>query len=98
MFNYQKTYVIKITATDKLSTWTKEYSIGIGIPNFSIFPNTIMINGVPITELFCDLLWPIGSVYMTSDSSADPASLFGGTWESYTPNPYEGVYMWRRTA
>lgn len=31
-----------------------------------------------------DLIHPVGSVIMTTDSSFDPADQFGGTWESWT--------------
>ena len=43
-----------------------------------------------------ELVWPIGSVYM-SRFNVNPTNYFGGTWEAYSPEPFDGVYMWRRT-
>ena len=45
-----------------------------------------------------DLIYPVGSIYMTDLYGINPGTLFSGTWEEYTPNPYEGVYMWKRVS
>ena len=33
-------------------------------------------------ETFLNLVYPIGSIYITTDSTKNPATLFGGTWIS----------------
>ena len=38
---------------------------------------SLKLNGVPIF----DLIYPIGSIYQTRNSSFDPETEFGGTWE-----------------
>ena len=38
---------------------------------------SLKLNGVPIF----DLIYPIGSIYQTKNSSFDPETEFGGTWE-----------------
>lgn len=41
-----------------------------------------------------DVIYPVGSVYSTT-SNADPATLFGGTWEPLQSDT--AVNMWERT-
>lgn len=48
-------------------------------------------------DIDIDLVYPADSVYMSIKSTANPAKLFGGTWESITSS-ITGVYMWKRTA
>ena len=43
-----------------------------------------------------DLIYPIGSAYLTTSSTADPAVLFGGTWERTTNTSITGFYVWFR--
>ena len=42
------------------------------------------------------LAYPVNSVYLSSNSSAAPGTLFGGTWSSITTG-ISGVYGWKRT-
>ena len=45
-----------------------------------------------------NIIYPVGSVFMTTDSTQQPGTLYDGTtWESMTSS-ISGVYMWKRTA
>ena len=44
---------------------------------------------------FIDLIYPVGSVYISTDSTADPETLFGGTWTAVT---LQNFYAWERTS
>ena len=46
---------------------------------------------------FRDIVYPAGSIYMSTDNNIDIGKLIGGTWESMTSS-ITGVYMWKRTA
>lgn len=50
---------------------------------------------------FFNALYPVGSVYV-SDSAADPAGAFGGTWslltDSFVPGSGLSLHVWKRTA
>lgn len=41
-------------------------------------------------------IYPVGSIYWSSSSVADPETLFGGTWTQLTDS--SGKYCWERTA
>ena len=43
-----------------------------------------------------DQIYPIGSVYMSTEI-INPATLFGGIWEQINNNNISAVYMWKRT-
>lgn len=45
-----------------------------------------------------DAVYPIGSVYLTTSSIADPSILFGGTWTQLVDAFPEPVHAWQRTA
>ena len=49
-----------------------------------------------ITDLR-DKFYPVNTVYMSADSTFNPATQFGGTWSSMTSS-ISGVSMWKRTA
>lgn len=60
------------------------------------------VTGAPSAGLL-DLVYPVNSIYMSVDS-ANPATLFGGTWTQMTDtfiistNSGTTVYIWKRTA
>ena len=48
--------------------------------------------------LILNVVYPVGSVFMTTDSTQQPGTLYDGTtWESITSS-ISDVYMWKRTA
>lgn len=49
------------------------------------------------TSLTYDDFYPVGSVYLTKDSSFNPATKFGGTWVNEAGG-YDQVIVWHRTA
>lgn len=51
-------------------------------------------NTVEQDELL-DLIWPVGSIYLTTSDSVDPNSSFGGTWAK-KENLLEEVISWER--
>lgn len=36
-----------------------------------------------LTQTVGSIMYPVGSIYMTADSTANPATLFGGTWAAW---------------
>lgn len=65
-------------------------------------------NDVPTASGIVDLIYPVGSVYL-SVSSTNPSQLFGGTWEQITQGSIQQstgntglfgttVNIWERTA
>lgn len=42
-----------------------------------------------------DLFYPVGTIIEFSDSTSDPAAIFGGTWVQLTTS---SPYRWQRTA
>lgn len=79
-FDYQKAYSIRLTVTDAVTGQTANplyITISAGVPNFTIHKDTILINGKTIW----DILYPIGSLYLSADYSFDPNAVFTGhTW------------------
>lgn len=49
------------------------------------------------TALTYDDFYPIGSVYLTKNSTFDPAKKFGGTWKNESGGG-DAVLVWHRTA
>lgn len=47
-----------------------------------------------ITKLYA-MVYPVGSIYITTNEG-DPAELFGGEWERYSPANAEQYYAWKR--
>ena len=56
----------------------------------------VRVNNVDYDIINFDLIYPIGSVYISS-SNTNPSSLFGGTWQEVQQQSLN-LYMWERTA
>lgn len=48
LFNYQKSYHVQISVTDKIGTKTVVYTITAGQPNFAVFPSASLVNSKKI--------------------------------------------------
>ena len=55
------------------------------------YNNMFILKGVDF-----DQIYPIGSVYMSTEI-INPATLFGGIWEQIKNNNISAVYIWKRT-
>lgn len=92
-FNNEKTYLFQARAIDKLATITSPEIIAKSIPifdwgkndfNFNVKVNVeddFNVNGnLTVNDNnFLDLVYPVGSIYM-SVNSTNPGTLFGGSW------------------
>lgn len=90
--NYQ--WDVQVLVQDKIGSTTYNLSIDRGIPivffdrlkrsvGIDCFPQnntSLEINGNTIFESIIDSIYPVGSIYM-SVNSTDPGTLFGGTWQ-----------------
>ena len=63
----------------------------VGINCFPQGNNSFEVNGLTIF----DMIYPVGSVYQSTDSS-NPSSIFGGTWTQLSNT--NSIYTWERTA
>lgn len=90
-WSYNKAYDFKIEATDRLGSETLVTSVNKGKPIFYWYEknntNYFKVNGtLSATDLkignggLLDLIYPVGSIYVTSNSSFNPNTTFGGTW------------------
>ena len=83
--DHTKTYQFQAKAVDKLATVTTQEKTVKSVPVFDFGENGFNVNGifsVNGTSLL-DLVYPVGSIYMTLASGAgpNPGDLFGGTWK-----------------
>ncbi|MGN1301642.1 MAG: DUF859 family phage minor structural protein, partial [Clostridia bacterium] len=85
-FDYQKDYDFILSVADVLSENSSQNPVLMGTPYYdygkdSSGKNYFNVNGDLYSQnkKIFDLLYPVGSVYM-STSSTNPATLFGGTW------------------
>ena len=90
--NYQ--WDVQVLVQDKIGSTTYNLSIDRGIPivffdrlkrsvGIDCFPQnntSLEINGNTLFESVIDSIYPVGSIYM-SVNSTDPGTLFGGTWQ-----------------
>ncbi|MCI8618334.1 MAG: hypothetical protein HFJ60_08930 [Clostridia bacterium] len=82
-FNYQKSYEFYLNVVDKLTTLQPNYSITQGIPIFNWGKDFFNVNGIfKINEInILELIFPIGSIYITQ-TNTNPSTILGfGTWE-----------------
>lgn len=103
VFDADKGYLFEVQAIDganetQLSSATKAVTITGGLPVFDWGENNFNFN-VPIqynqVALF-DIIYPIGSIYMSSSSTLPESMSTIGTWTS-KQSTIENVYMWERT-
>ena len=109
--NYQ--WNIRVVITDKIGTTTYNLFLDRGMPIafFDRLLSSVGINCFPTLkqslEVFgsfllnnksiVDLIYPIGSIYMSVDST-NPTTNFGGTWEQITDSNISSIgYIWKRT-
>lgn len=106
-FNYQKEYQFQIMAVDgtsenPLSTVIKTVIVPRGIPVFDWGENDFNFN-VPImidNVNLLNIIYPIGSVYMTASSSLPAVMSKIGTWEHIGDDSVSttNIYVWKRTS
>lgn len=106
-FNYQKEYRFQVQAVDgtseyPLSTVTKNITVPRGIPVFDWGENDFNFN-VPVmidNVNLLNIIYPIGSVYMTASSSLPAVMSKIGTWEHIGDDSVSttNIYVWKRTS
>lgn len=103
-FDYQKAYEFQIKATDGanglvLTTAQRTVSVQRGVPVFDWGQNDFNVNAdIRMFNIsLLDIIYPVGSVYTSTNSTLPPALTTGGmTWE---PMPQVGdVYYWKRVS
>lgn len=102
-FDYQKSYVFEIeasdgTATNPLSIVSKIIPIQKGEPVFDWGENDFNINvalNLSGTNIL-DIIYPLGAVYTHSSSTLPDSISIIGTWNSVSTG-ITGVYAWKRT-
>ena len=94
-FDINNSYLIKISVFDRLSFVDDTATLGTGSPAVAMYKNCVSL-GAPYNESeggrvqikgknFLDSVYPVGSVYMSVNSTS-PQTLFGGTWEILATN------------
>lgn len=106
-FNYQKEYQFQVQAVDgtseyPLSTVTKNITVPRGIPVFDWGENDFNFN-VPVmidNVNLLNIIYPIGSVYMTASNSLPAVMSKIGTWEHIGDDSVSttNIYVWKRTS
>lgn len=104
-FDYQKAYEFEVNAFDGdgtgtyvLTNITKSLVVRKGIPVFDWGENDFNVNCVlkhKGTNIF-DIIYPVGSVYLSTSSTLPPAISAVGTWTSMSSG-VSGTYAWERT-
>ena len=101
--SHESSHTITVSVSDKLETVEKEVSVSKGIPVFDWGESDFQFN-VPVYaneglhvqgKTLLDFFYPTGTIY-TNQYEADPAELFGGTWEALASDGSAG-YKWKRT-
>ena len=106
-FNYQKEYPFQVQAIDgtseyPLNTVTKNITVPRGISVFDWGENDFNFN-VPVmidNVNLLNIIYPIGSVYMTASSSLPTVMSKIGTWEHIGDDSVSttNIYVWKRTS
>lgn len=82
--NYRNRYTVQVQAEDLLDIANSDEKSVRSIPLFDWGEHDFRFH-IPVSfqgNSLIDLLYPIGSIYM-SVNSTDPQTLFGGTWERW---------------
>ena len=78
-YDSTKTYSVGDAVTTNGSLW----KCTTAVTTAEAFDSTKWQNVSLLREMLCDIVYPVGSIY-TSVNSTSPATLFGGTWERIT--------------
>ena len=78
-YDSTKTYSVGDAVTTSGSLW----KCTTAVTTAEAFDSTKWQNVSLLREMLCDIVYPVGSIY-TSVNSTSPATLFGGTWERIT--------------
>lgn len=78
-YDSTKTYSVGDAVTTNGSLW----KCTTAVTTAEAFDSTKWQNVSLLREMLCDIVYPVGSIY-TSVNSTSPAALFGGTWERIT--------------
>ena len=78
-YDSTKTYSVGDAVTKNGSLW----KCTTAVTTAEAFDSTKWQNVSLLREMLCDIVYPVGSIY-TSVNSTSPAALFGGTWERIT--------------
>ena len=99
LFDYTKSWDIKLTLKDYLCDGSSGYeaiivtgSVTKGKPTFwwdddLHVEGDLYLQGINISNIM-DILHPVGEVYITTSSTFNPNTSFGGTWVQLTGNEY----------
>lgn len=101
-FDYQKSYIFTIQATDGangtvLTTVNKEVTVNRGTPVFDWGENDFNINAIlnlNNTNIL-NIIYPVGSIYMHSSSTIPAVVSNIGKWTSVSTG-ISNVYAWKR--
>lgn len=107
-FDYKESYVFQVRARDGgtidgtryiLSTVTKTVEVQKGIPIFDWGENDFNVNvALMLSNVnILDIMYPVGAVYMHSNSKLPAAVSSVGTWSSVDTG-ISGIYAWKRSA
>lgn len=84
--DYEYSYKAQVIVADELTSLNKTATVSQGIPVFDwgesdfSFHVPVYFNGGIAGSALLDMIYPVGSIYMSVNSTS-PAALFGGTWE-----------------
>ncbi len=97
---YDNSYTLRLTAADKLTTVTKSATLPRGVPVFDWgkgdfrfhvpvhMDKDLLLGGVSVL----DLVYPVGSVYISFDGT-NPAGRLGGTWKQILGQDNSDVFL-----